>query len=301
MIRYLSHDAIDKSWWDAQLMQCPDRLWYMQSWVLDLCCPAWEALIHSDGAIMPLLHRRKWGQRYLFQPFGMQELGVFAPMRTPGLDDAFLAAIPAHFKFWDLWLNRAMQVHAHRGDRLMPQVNMELPLLKEATTLRDNYGRGHKRNLKKAGVDPPVITTAVGAQEFVTLFDRTTGRRFGPVPEGGLLLLERLIHGARERGQCELYGVRNGNALIAAICFMVWEGRIILLKSAMEREAADRYAMFHLVDHAIARYAGSNMLLDFAGSNTSSVARFYEGFGAQRAIYLRLIRNRLPIPFRWLK
>ena len=54
MIRHLRHDEIDKARWDALLMQCPDRSWYMQSWVLDLCCPAWEALVdEGEVAMMP--------------------------------------------------------------------------------------------------------------------------------------------------------------------------------------------------------------------------------------------------------
>ena len=45
MIRHLRHTDIDKGQWDKLLLQCSDRLWYAQSWVLDLCCPQWEALI----------------------------------------------------------------------------------------------------------------------------------------------------------------------------------------------------------------------------------------------------------------
>lgn len=59
--------------------------------------------------------------------------------------------------------------------------------------------------------------------------------------------------------------------------------------------------MFHLTDAWIARSAGTGMLLDFAGSNTPSVARFNAGFGAVTRPYFRLRRNRLPLLARWLK
>jgi len=59
--------------------------------------------------------------------------------------------------------------------------------------------------------------------------------------------------------------------------------------------------MFHLVDRYISDHAGSGVLLDFAGSNTASVARFNAGFGARSTVYLHLVRNRLPAPLRWIK
>ncbi len=301
MIRHLPHDQIDKAHWDQLLLQCPDRLWYAQSWVLDLCCPDWEALVDDGGAIMPLMHRRKYGFRYLFQPYAVQQLGVFAPHRGDGLDDAFLAAVPARYRYWDIWLNAAMRIRADRAMRQVVHTNQELLLDNDAGTLRAAYAKGHQRNLRKAGGDPPVIDTHVTTVEFTTLFENTTGRRFGGVPEGGMQLLERLLAEAIQRGQCRLLGVREERELIAAVCFVEWEGRSILLKSASTKAGNQRQAMFHLVDRYISENAGSGILLDFAGSNTASVARFNAGFGAGSTVYLRLIRNRLPLPFRWLK
>ncbi len=301
MIRHLPHREIDKAHWDRLLMRCPHRLWYAQSWVLDLCCPEWEALVDDDGAIMPLTHRRKYGVRYLYQPYAVQQLGVFAPARTEGLDDAFLAAVPEHFRYWDIWLNTAMRVRADRHTRQLPHTDQELVLDQDATALRAAYAKGHRRNLRKAGDDPPVIVDDVGAAEFTALFARTTGRRFGGVPSGGLQLLERLLAEGRQRGQCRILGVRGAQGLEAAVCLMEWEGRSILLKSASDRAGNDRRAMFHLVDRYISENAGTGTVLDFAGSNTPSVARFNAGFGAGSTIYLRLVRNRLPLPFRWLK
>lgn len=301
MIRHLTHNEIDKARWDALLLQCPDRLWYMQSWVLDLCCPEWEALMDDGGAIMPLIHRRKYGFGYLYQPYAVQQQGVFAPARPDGLDDAFLAAVPERFRYWDIQLNAAMRVHAGHDDRLIARTDQEILLDKDASTLRAGYAKGHQRNLKKAGADPPVIVRDVGSAEFTGLFARTTGERFGNVPKDGLPLLERLVAGALERGQCTLLGVREAGVLIAAVCFMEWEGRSILLKSANDKAGTERQAMFHLIDRYISEHAGSGLLLDFAGSNTASTARFNAGFGARSTVYLRLVRNRLPRPFRWLK
>jgi hypothetical protein len=301
MIRHLEHSRIDKAEWDRLLLRCTDRLWYAQSWVLDLCCPQWEALTGDDGSIMPLIWRRKFGVDYLYQPYAVQQQGVFSPARNEHTDSAFLDAVPTRFKYWDIHLNGAMHVRADRADRTAASTNQDLDLRADASTLRAGYAQGHRRNLRKCGDDPPVIMQDVTSAEFVQLFERTTGKRFGNVPEGGMLLLERMISGALERSQCSLLGVRESGTLIAAVCFMEWEGRSILLKSANDKAGSDRQAMFHLVDRYISEHAGSRLLLDFAGSNTASVARFNGGFGARSTVYLHLVRNRLPAPLRWFK
>ncbi len=301
MIRHLRHNEIDKGKWDQLLLECPDRLWYVQSWVLDLCCPQWEALIGDDGSIMPLIWRSKLGIDYLYQPYAVQQQGVFSPQRDGLTDTAFLDAVPKRFKYWDLHFNSAMHVRSSAGDRVSSNTNQDLLLVADATTLRAAYSQGHRRNLRKSGDDPPVIVKDVTVQEFLDLFARTTGRRFRNIPADGLALLERLLLTGVEHDQCTMLGVRNGGRLISGVCFMEWEGRSILLKSANDEVGSERQAMFHLVDRYIAEHAGTGLLLDLAGSNTASVARFNAGFGARSTVYLHLVRNRLPAPLRWIK
>lgn len=301
MIRHLVHKEIDKAHWDALLLKCPDRSWYAQSWVLDRCCPEWEALVSDDGSIMPLIWRRKFGIDYLYQPYAMQQQGVFTPRTEDRPDAAFLSAVPPRFRYWDIHLNERMQVSAGKDERIKENTEQVLSLVPDATTLRAGYSQGHRRNLRKCGDDPPVIVRDVTVQEFIALFARTTGKRFKTVPADGLSLLELLMLSAIERQQCTLLGVRVDNALVAAACFIEWEGRSILLKSANDEAGSERQAMFHLIDRYIAEHAGSGILLDFAGSNTKSVARFNAGFGATSTVYLHLVRNRLPAPLRWFK
>ncbi|MEO8589846.1 MAG: GNAT family N-acetyltransferase [Flavobacteriales bacterium] len=302
MIGHLRHTEIDKAEWDAKLLRCVNRMWYMQSWVLDIASPGWEALMdEASGAIMPLTWRRKWGNTYLFQPYGLQQQGVFAPQVDDTLSTAFLAAIPSRFTYCDIYLNEAMRVLAGPHDRVSENTQQTVVLDADAATLRARYSQGHRRNLRKTGPDALSITEAVGADEFVPLFARTTGERFGGSPSGSMEMMRRLIGAAIDRAQCRIVGIREEGALIAAACFMEWEGRVILFKSANDAAGQERQAMFHIVDRYIGDHADTGVVLDFAGSNTASVARFNAGFGARSTVYLRLVRNRLPLPFRWFK
>jgi len=77
---------------------------YGCSWYLDIVCPEWEALVQDDyEAIFPLTCNRKFGIRYLYQPFFTQQLGIFSRGLLSGeLVEKFLDAIPVHFRFAEI-------------------------------------------------------------------------------------------------------------------------------------------------------------------------------------------------------
>ena len=300
MIRHLPHAAIDKQRWDEALGACANRLWYAQSWVLDRVSPGWEALLDEEqGAMMPLTRRRKWGIDYLFQPLGVQQLGVFASQPDEGLEAAFLERMPSRFRYADIQLNEAMGAGPFKGFTQHQRTNQVLSLGQPIAALRAAYSPNHRRNLRAA--DHGLLTDTMPVSEFVALFRSTTGARFGPGAVRGLEAFGEALAGGVARGQCEVVALSDGSARIAAACFATWGGRTILLKAANTVAGQRARAMFRIVDAWIAQHAGQPLLMDFAGSETPSVARFNAGFGAQPRVYLRLVRNRLPAPLRLIK
>lgn len=55
--------------------------------------------------------------------------------------------------------------------------------------------------------------------------------------------------------------------------------------------------MFQVMEYAKSRGCS---IFDFEGSSIPSVARFFEGFGAQRIAYLCIRANQLPLPIQWI-
>ena len=300
MIRHVRHAQIDKTEWDRRLLTCANRLWSAQSWVLDLAAPGWEALMdESSGPLMPLTWRRKYGIRYLFQPFGLQQLGAFSPHAiTEDHAAAFLGAIPREFRFADICVNEAMPSFASGGWTSRPMRNALLALTADREALSSAYAKGHRRNLKTAKAE---VLADVGVREFTDLFVRTIERRYGPFDREGMRTLPVLLGGALERGQGTLTGVRIGNELVAAAFFTNWGGRRTLLRSAADEQGQELRAMFHIVDAYIGSCAATGDVLDFCGSNDPHVMRFNEGFGARPATYFRMRRNTLPFPLNLLK
>ncbi len=299
MIRYVRHNEIDKVAWDALLLRCPGRMWYARSSVLDRTGP-WDALIDiSACAIMPLPYREKWGIRYVHNPYGLQQLGVFAAEPSQQLTDGFFRAIPRHFRYIDIWINPDAPPSSSIPGRSIPQVNQVLRCDTDIAELRANYTKGHRRNLRKHA--DLTIGTDLSPGAFIELFERTTGARFGGSPSGSLAHIRALLEDALSEGTGQILSVHADGSPIAAACFITWEGRSIFFKSANDPRGQAVQAMFHLTDRWVEQHAGSHTLLDFAGSNTPSVARFNAGFGATATPYIRFRANRLPWPFRYLR
>ena len=302
MIEHLPHTAIDKRWWDAQLLRSCNKMWYAQSWVLDLASPGWEALVERDsGAIMPLTWRRKYGVRYLYQPYGLQQLGVFAPAMVDGLQELFLDAVPQGFKYWDIYLNTRIKQVIRPDVITTARVDQEINLDRPVEELRAAYVENHRRNLKKASGAASYFVEDVLPSEFVALFKRTTGERFGDTDPRDMQCMQELIAEGVKRGECSVIGVRKGTELHAAGCLIKWQGRVIWFKAATDEVGQTLKAMFFLIDHVVGQYAEKEQVMDLAGSNDPNVARFNKGFGAESSVYLHLKRNTLPPPLKWFK
>lgn len=250
-------------------------------------------------AIMPLTWRAKWGQHYLFQPYGVQQLGVFAAHYSDALGQRFIDAVPERFRYWDIHVNESMRTL--RFDRVAHSTQQVVPVLGDMERQRSAYSTGHRRNLRKAEAHRHLLRSDIAATDFVALFASSTAARHGGIRSVDLEVLRGLVDDILARGEGCIIGLVEAGRLLAGVLFVEWGGRSILLKSAVDPAGIDRHPMFLLVDHYLEQGAGGNPLLDMAGSDHPGTQRFNAGFGAKSTVYLHLIRNRLPAPLRWLK
>lgn len=293
MIRHLEHDAIDKADWDARLGACHDRIWYALSDVLDAASPGWNALVDDDdGAIMPLPWRQRFGIRYVYQPFLLQQLGPFGAVASAERGDAFLRALPGSYRLLDLGLSASVMASPQGGIRTSPRTDQMLRLTADAVSLRANYSTNHKRSLRKAleagveverGFDPgQVLAFLVASEQF---------KRWG-VDHRQQGTMERVFAVARAQGTARTYGAFQGGRLVAVGFFVRWGGRVIFLKGVTSDAGREARAMHALIDAVIGDHAGSGEVFDLAGSNDPALARFYAGFGAEGHRYLRALVDR---------
>ena len=107
MINYVRHNEIDLVKWDGCIDRSLNGNFSAYSWYLNCVCPGWDALVEGDyETIMPLPNKSKFGIRYIFPPFFVNQLGVFSGIPlTSEKTDLFLKNIPSEFKFVQAGLN----------------------------------------------------------------------------------------------------------------------------------------------------------------------------------------------------
>jgi len=302
MIRHIRHAEMDKAAWDLRHAACMNATWYGCSAVLDAASPGWEALIDEEaGEQMPILWRRKYGIRYAYQPFMLQQSGPYSPAPANADPLRFLQAWPKEFRFADINIRWTAERPALQGTTLTERINHELRLDKPIEMLRAAYSENHRRSLRKAMkgtarfddaiTTPEVIAFLEGSEQF------TKWKVGGPERDA----MRRMMAVSDHAGTSIRRAVREGDELVAAGYFTLWGGRLIFLKGLATPKGRDLRAMHALIDHVVEEHAGSNIILDLAGGNDPQLARFYSGFGALPVLYLRALVNRLPPLLRQLK
>ena len=294
MIRYLANKEIDKKKWNAIIAECGNI--YAYSWYLDLVHPQWEALVEDDyQTVLPLTGGSKFGINYLYQPYFVQQLGVFS---KEGVSkeriEAFLRAIPSKFRFAEIRLNEGnafsdgfQGVDYHR--------NVILDLNQDYESIKANYHTNTKRNLAKAEGNNLQLVHTVIPYHVVALFTDNRGALLDKWGDAEYARLTHLAQTAVQREAAFILGVteKGVGQLICAAIFMKANNRITFLFSGLTVEGKQRQAMTYLLDQVIQQNANQPITFDFEGSDDENLARFYLGFGGREVMYPSYSFNRL--------
>ena len=244
---------------------------------------------------MPLTGGKKFGVNYLFQPFFVQQLGVFSksPM-TVETTEAFLKAIPSKYRFAEIRLNEG-NAFAEETQGVEYHRNVLLDLNQEYEAIRANYHQNTKRNLVKAESNNLQLVETVIPYHVVALFRDNRGALLDKWRDAEYDVLTHLAKVAQKRNAAFMLGVSEkgvGQLLCAAI-FMKTKDRITFLFSGLTEEGKQRQAMTYLLDQVIQKHSCQPMTFDFEGSDDDNLARFYLGFGGNETKYPSYCFNRL--------
>lgn len=303
MIQYLNHKSINKKKWDELISSSPQEIVYAYSWFLDCVCPDWEALVKDDyEAVIPLTQNKKASVSYLYQPFFTQQLGVFSKkeMDEKAVDE-FLENIPDKFRFVEINLN-TKNIFSSKDFKHEKKITHHLFLSKPHDKIQARYNENTKRNLKRAIKHELKISPSIKPVELINMFRKTQGKKISELKKQHYTLLENLMKKSLQLKRGKLVGTKDETGKWCAGCFFVYgKNSIINLFPASTDAAKQNGAMTFLIDSCLKENEMSGKNFDFEGSNISSIARFYKGFGAAEVNYFRIRRNQLPWLFKWLK
>lgn len=300
-VKYLLNKDINKQKWDACIASAGNSRIYARSMYLDAMSENWDALILDDyKAVMPLTWKKKYGIHYLYQPFFTACLGVFGNNINAVLLDDFLKAIPAKFKYWDIYLNHGNFFRLPNFD-LYERMNYILPLEGTYEKLHDAFRDNIKRNIKKAEKLNCFVKKDIPVDDVIALATEQS-RDFTTLGKNDFNRFKKLYRKLHSAGQAITYGIyTQAEELVASCVFFFFNNRAYYILVGNHPNGKTIGASHALVNAFIKDHAGKNMVLDFEGSDIRNLAFFYSSFGAGEEKYAGLKYNNLPKLLRYFK
>ena len=302
-IRHLRHHDIDRAAWDETVRRSPGGMTYAMGWYLDIVSPGWEALATPGySMIMPLPWRKKFGIRYLYQPPFTQQLGLFSVDGKPGPEEvkAFVGAIPASFRYRDIFLNKGNVYQDDAGTKVFPRITHHLNLGRPYDDIRKGYSENLVRNLKKASA-AELAFVEPDPRALISLFRQNRGSSIETLKQREYEILSRMLDTGIANGRVTMSGISDRGQLLAGAAFLESIHEYVFLFSASGAEGREKGAMSAIIDRFIGRHSNNKKVLDFEGSMDKNLSRYYKGYVAVEIVYLHIQQNKLPLPLRWMK
>jgi len=287
MITYLQRRQINKESWNDVISNSPHETIYPYSWYLDACALNWGGFIMNDyECIMPVAFKKVAGLKYTYQPLYCQQLGVYSKQRVDSeISRMFLHALKKQFNMGDYAFNAGNILGEEKGFEITDNVNYVLQLSDQYEEIETNYNEYCKRNIKKAVSHGLEFSKNFKIKDLIALkrsFD-TADRN-----EEEYVHMEDFFSDLNRQGKIQVVGARKEGELLAGAIFAYSEQRIVYLFSASSQKGKEYKAMFMILDKIIQLHCGEIRKFDFEGSNISSIANFFRGFGAKPDIYQRI-------------
>lgn len=300
-IQYIKNRDIDKARWDECIRSATNGLVYAYSFYLDTMSPGWNALVLNDyEKIMPLTWNKKWGVRYLYQPFLTAQLGIFGNNITAEEIGAFIQKAQEQFRFIEINLNYKNNTGL-RSIQYTERKNYVLSLNQSYDILCLHYNENTRRNSKKCQQSGAIVKTDIEVGSLIALAVRQMQLQ-GTKPGQNVERFRKLYNYLQEKQMATTYGVYSAEGvLLASAAFFFSHNRACYILVGNNPEARSTGASHALIDAFIKDHAGKSLILDFEGSDIPTLTQFYAGFGAENEPYPAIRINRLPFYLKWLK
>ncbi len=283
-LKHLRNKDINYEVWDDCISKSINSLPYAYSWYLDIVSPGWEAIVSDNYEyVMPLPVKSKYKIPYLVQPVLSQQLGIFSRNEIDErTTNEFIRQIP--YYSYELNLNAG-----NFYPKALIYPNFTLDLNQPYEKITGAYSKNTNRNINKAEKLNLIVKEDISVTTFIEFY-YSVEKKFPDIQKN---VFTKIIERGIEKKFITLYGVYSEkNTIIAALCILKSNNRIIYLLPVSNSEGKLSSAMFYLINFLIKKEANKDKIFDFEGSAIDGIARFYKGFGAKNQPYYILKRFR---------
>ena len=292
-IRYLLRKEVDAMKWDHCIDQAGNGLIYGYSFYLDHMALNWDALVLGDyHAVMPLTWKTKYGISYLYQPAFTASLGVFGNGLNASIVDAFVKNIPDKFRLVEISLNHG-NLFADGSPARTLRNNYILNLNQPYDLLQKGYRENIRRNVKKSQQLGLRYSINVPVSSILDI-SKAQMQKVSRLTETDYENFRKLYEFLSSNGKALSSGVYLSDRLLSSAVYFLSNGRAYYILVGNHPDGKTVGASHFLIDRFISDHAGTELILDFEGSDIRNLAFFYASFGAKLETYPFLKRDYLP-------
>jgi hypothetical protein len=296
-IKYIPYNKIDKTKWDNCIINAANALIYAHSFYLDNCTAnKWDALVLNDyEAVMPITHKKKYGIIYLYQPYFLQQGGIFSTKKiTENLVNLFLVEIENRFKFAEINFNYGNILSNHKKIKCIERNNFILPLNNSYKNISAKFNTNFTRNIKQANKHSFTYEKVESAEELVDLYKKLYGTRFTLVKKNDYDALKINCKILLTYNNLILRKASINGKIHAAIILLKDAKRLYNIAPSVTEEGKKCSANHFLYNNVIKEFSEKNLILDFEGSDIKGIANFYQSMGSINEKYKSINYNNLP-------
>ena len=274
-------ENIDSEKWNECIYESGINLVYPQYWYLNIVADKWGGIVNDDySCVMPVVWNKKYGLKYAYRPFLVQQLGIYSKNREQNNSSLFVDFLKKKFVKINYNFN---YLNNFRGEGIVQNTNYILNFAEDYQSLRSRFSNNTKRNIAKARKQNLQFIDNVNIDDFINfkiknLTNKLTSHNFETLKK---LFIE-------QRNNITILGVKSGEELVSALLLLFYNKKFYYLAAATNEKGKQTGASFFLLDNFIQSQAATSNFLDFEGSNIPGIARFFESWGAEKQHYQTL-------------
>lgn len=300
--------------WNEHIRRSEQCVIYAYSFYLDVVSNGWKALVWPSAQdyliVMPLPVKRKAGKTVVSQPLFCQYLGLFSVNELTACQlEAFLKSLSSHFSYISAYSfnpENSGVINAVRSRfaefEFKEQQTYWLSLEKDYDKVYAPYSKDRKQNVKRGMREQWILQQSDDIRPLAHLFKENHAFQIsgGVNPDAyrKLTLLFKRLHSLEK---AEIWYALKNSRLHAGILLVRNSGRVIYLFNAADEIGRKGNARTFMLDHYFSVHAGKPLVFDFESPEKSSIAAFYESFGAEKKAYFVIRKNGLSFPFRQIQ
>lgn len=289
-IQILHSPVINQVKWDHCIYLHANGLIYSGYDYLDTVCDEWSGLIIGDyEAVMALPWKKKMGIRYYYIPPFIQQLGLIGSTDQM-LSKPVIQSIRRFAVYGDIHFN--FSNHSIASTLFTKsKTNFIINLNSQYEDLSASYSIDLKQILQKSNQQFE-YTKHEGYTSVIETYYQMYGRRMSHISSKDFSNFTNLCKLLNKQHNCLVRSVRNESGTILSNALLLRDNkRLYLLLNTTSAEGRLQHSNHWLIDKIIREFAGTDILLDFEGSELTGVKTFYKKFGGHIQPYFHYRRN----------